>query len=147
MGREAEIAAEQRKLLEDQRRAAVAAGPMLRDRFRRPLMVGAAVEMHDVLPPVFVISDISPVLEPDAQPGTWRLHLSATIVLPVMNYAPIPMLTAVSYPQKDTQTSGGSSGGATSGTQETQRPGAGSGEGAGVGEGATEGLGGPVREK
>lgn len=78
--------------------AEAARGPLIKDRFGRPLVVGAEVEFHDPLPVVFVIVEMKPDLRPNAQPGVWFVTLAAQLQMLAQNGQRMTKATVVMMP-------------------------------------------------
>jgi hypothetical protein len=76
-----------------------AAGPRIVDRFNRPLWKGVQVELHEPLPIVFEITELTPVIDPRQPAGLWTLKLQATVVFPVSNGQPVVALTGIAWPK------------------------------------------------
>ena len=66
-----------------------------RDAFGRELMPGDEVIVPAMTAPRFRLSTITPELDPSAPPNTLRLILTAQMVVPVQNNAPVPGLVRV----------------------------------------------------
>jgi hypothetical protein len=73
--------------------------PNLTDRFGRPLVVGGQYELHDPLPAVFEITEITPDLSAFAQPGVWMIRLRAELALPLQSGTRAMLLTLVQLPK------------------------------------------------
>lgn len=96
-----QLTPEQQKIAQMMREEIAAQGPRLRDRFGRPIVVGAQVLYHTELPLSFVIVDIKPNLDIDAPPGMWMIQLQASLMCPAMQGQPILEMVGVVYPKKE----------------------------------------------
>lgn len=83
---------------QQQQRQHLAQHATLIERFGRPLIVGGMYTFSPNHAPVFQITDIAPVMDPKAQPGTFRITIASEVVMYALHRSPVEALMLISLP-------------------------------------------------
>lgn len=83
---------------QQQQRQHLAQHATLIERFGRPLIIGGMYTFSPNQAPVFQITDIAPVMDPKAQPGTFRITIASEVVMYALHRSPVEALMLISLP-------------------------------------------------